>query len=65
MSVEENEEAGGKILVLICSGKLTSVDYANYIPEVVRSVKTHGTVQLRNFHGWAKEAACQHVELFR
>ena len=33
MSVELQEEAGGKILILNLSGRLTREDYAHFIPE--------------------------------
>ena len=56
MSVELQEEAGGKILILNLSDKLTREDYANFIPEVERAVKAHGKVRMlvrmHGFHGW-------------
>ena len=46
MSVELHEEAGGKILILNLSGKLTKDDYALFTPEVERAVKMHGKVRM-------------------
>ena len=56
MSVELHKEAGGKILILNLSGKLTKEDYAGFTPEVERAVKEHGKVRMlvrmNDFHGW-------------
>ncbi len=66
MSVELQEEAGGKILILNLSGKLTREDYANFIPEVERAVKAHGKVRMlvrmHGFHGWTMGAAWEDVK---
>jgi hypothetical protein len=56
MSVELHEEAGGSILTLSLSGKLTTADYESFAPEVERAIKAHGKVRmlvrLTDFHGW-------------
>jgi hypothetical protein len=55
MSVELHEEAGGKILNVTSSGKLTTEDHAKFIPEVERAVESHGKVRMlirmHDFHG--------------
>jgi hypothetical protein len=56
MAVESREEAGGEILVIRLSGKLTRQDYERFVPEVERLIRRHGKirmlVQLHDFHGW-------------
>jgi hypothetical protein len=56
MSVELHEEAGGKILMVGLSGKLTREDYEKLGPEFERLVKQHGKlrvlVKMHDFHGW-------------
>jgi len=63
MSVDLREEAGGKILVIELSGKLTKGDYEHFVPHVDRLKKEHGKlrmlVQLRDFHGWTAGALWQ------
>jgi hypothetical protein len=66
MSVELHEEAGGKILILTLSGKLTKEDYATFTPEVDRVVKEHGKVRMlvrmSDFHGWTLGAVWEDVK---
>ena len=66
MSVELHEEAGGKILIVNLSGKLTKEDYANFTPEVNRAVKDHGKVQIlvrmHGFHGWTLGAVWEDMK---
>jgi hypothetical protein len=51
-----NEEAGGKILSVKISGKLSKEDYQRFVPDVERLIKDHGKirilVQMHDFHGW-------------
>jgi hypothetical protein len=51
-----NEEAGGKILLVKISGKLSKQDYQRFVPDVERLIKDHGKirilVQMHDFHGW-------------
>jgi len=60
MSVELQEEAGGKILMVKLSGKLTKQDYEHFVPEVGRLIAQHGKirilVQMHAFHGWTMGA---------
>ena len=66
MSVELHEEAGGKILILTLSGKLTKEDYAHFTPAVERAVKDHGKIRIlvnmRGFHGWNLGAVWEDVK---
>ncbi len=66
MSVELHEEAGGKILILKLSGKLTKEDYAHFTPAVERAVKDHGKVRIlvhmHGFHGWSLGAVWEDVK---
>src|ERR1700677_4411284 len=56
MSVILHEEAGGKIIEVKLSGKLTKEDYEDFLPEVERLIKQHGKVRMlvkmHDFHGW-------------
>ena len=66
MSVDLREEAGGKILVIELSGKLTKDDYEHFIPHVARLKKEHGKirmlVQMHDFHGWTAGALWQDIK---
>ena len=56
MSIQLNEESGGKVLVVHVSGKLAKADYEHFVPEFDRLVKQHGKLRLlfdmTGFHGW-------------
>ena len=56
MPVDLREEAGGKILAVRLSGKLSKQDYERLGPEVERLIKQHKKVrvlcELHDFHGW-------------
>jgi hypothetical protein len=66
MSVELREEAGGKILEIKLSGKLTTEDYQHFLPQVERLIKEHGKlrmlVRLLDFHGWTLGALWQDIK---
>ena len=55
-----NEEAGGKILSVKISGKLTKEDYQRFVPDVERLIKDHGKLrillEMHDFHGWTAGA---------
>ena len=61
MTVQLNEENGGKVLVLHVSGKLVKEDYEHFVPEFERLVRQHGKLRLlfdvTGFHGWEASAA--------
>ena len=56
MSIQLNEESGGKLVVVHVSGKLAKADYEHFVPEFDRLVKQHGKLRLlfdmTGFHGW-------------
>lgn len=60
------EEAGGHILMVGVSGKLTTSDYHAFVPDVERIIQQHGQVrvlcQLHDFHGWTAGALWEDVK---
>lgn len=60
MSVEQHEEADGKIVILNLTGKLVKEDYEHFTPEVERAVQAQGKirmlVRMHDFHGWTLSA---------
>lgn len=66
MSVQFQEEAGGKCLLVQLSGKLTSEDYQQFAPEVERLIQQHGKlrvlVRMHDFHGWTLGALWQDIK---
>jgi len=56
MAVKLTESAGGRMLEIQVSGKLTHDDYRQFVPEFERLVKEHGKIRLLfemvDFHGW-------------
>ncbi len=61
MTIQLNEESGGRILVVHVSGKLVKEDYAQFVPEFERLLRQHGKLRLlfdmTGFHGWEASAA--------
>jgi hypothetical protein len=61
MSIQLNEENGGKVLDIHVSGKLEKADYEHFVPEFERLVRQHGTLRvlfdMTGFHGWEVAAA--------
>jgi len=61
MSVQLNEENGGRVLVVHVSGKLVKADYEQFVPECERLIRQHGKLRLlfdmSDFHGWELSAA--------
>ncbi len=57
MPVELREEAGGKIVAVTLSGKLTAADYQHFGGEMDRLIKQHGKIRvlctMHDFHGWS------------
>ena len=66
MSVDLHEEAGGKVLVVNLSGKLTKDDYGHFVPVVERLIKEHGklrmVVRMHDFHGWTLGALWEDIK---
>jgi hypothetical protein len=56
MTVQLKEEAGGKILEVQMSGKLTKADYEEFVPSVERLIEQHKRIRIllsmHDFHGW-------------
>ena len=56
MSIQLDEENGGKLLVVHVSGKLAKADYEHFVPEFERLVQQHGKLRvlfdMTGFHGW-------------
>jgi hypothetical protein len=61
MTVQLNEEPGGKVLAVHVSGKLEKADYEQMVPEIERLIRQHGRLRLlfdmSDFHGWDVSAA--------
>jgi hypothetical protein len=61
-----NESAGGKVLGVQLSGKLTKQDYEQFVPKVEELIKKHGKIrvlmQMHDFHGWEMGALWQDIK---
>jgi SpoIIAA-like len=61
MTIQLNEENGGKVLAVHVSGKLVKADYEQFVPEVERLLRQHGKLRMlfdmTDFHGWEASAA--------
>jgi len=61
MTIQCNEENGGKVLVVHVSGKLVKADYEQFVPECERLIRQYGQLSLlfdmSDFHGWELSAA--------
>ena len=66
MSIQLNEENGGKILVIHVSGKLAKADYEHFVPEFERLVRQHGKLRvlfdMTEFHGWDAGALWEDIK---
>lgn len=66
MSVDLNEEVGGKLLLIKLSGKLVKEDYEQFVPEVERLIQQHGKIrvlcQMHDFHGWSLGALWEDIK---
>ncbi len=66
MPVELKEEAGGKLLTIHASGKLTKEDYEHSMPPVERLIKGHGKLRvlfdMEDFHGWTCGALWEDIK---
>jgi len=60
MSIQLNEENGGKLLAVQVSGKLAKQDYEQFVPEFERLLRQHGKLSvlfdMTDFHGWEASA---------
>lgn len=66
MAMELHEEAGGKVLVVRASGKLTKSDYKHFLPEVERLIRQNGKLRvlfdMHDFHGWELGALWEDIK---
>ena len=66
MAVDLHEEAGGKVLVINLSGKLTKEDYEHFVPKVEQLIQQQGQVRMlvrmHDFHGWTAGALWQDIK---
>jgi hypothetical protein len=60
------EEAGGKILEIKISGKLSKEDYQRFVPQVEKLIKDHGKIrmllEMHDFHGWEMGALWEDIK---
>jgi len=56
MSIQLDEENGGKLLAVHVSGKLAKADYEHFVPEFERLVRERGKLRVlfdvTSLHGW-------------
>jgi len=61
-----NESAGGKVLSIAASGKLTKEDYEQFVPRVESLIQQHGKLrillQMHDFHGWEASALWEDIK---
>jgi hypothetical protein len=66
MSVELQQEAGGKWLRVQLSGKLTKEDYQQFVPEIEKLIGREGKlrvlVRMHDFHGWTMGALWEDIK---
>lgn len=66
MSIQLNEENGGKVLAVSVSGKLAKADYEHFVPEFERLVRQHGKLSvlfdMTDFHGWEGSALWEDIK---
>jgi hypothetical protein len=60
------EQAGGKILNVKISGKLSKEDYQEFVPRVEKLIKDHGRIRIlvamHDFHGWEMGALWEDIK---
>lgn len=66
MSIQLNEEKGGKVLVVHVSGKLVKADYEHFVPRFEQLVQQHGKLRvlfdMTDFHGWDAGALWEDIK---
>jgi hypothetical protein len=66
MSIEFNEQHGGRVLAVHVSGKLVKADYERFVPEFERLVRQRGKLRvlfdMTSFHGWEASAAWEDIK---
>lgn len=67
MSVKVQREAGGKVLHVRVSGKLTAEDYDQFMPAFEKLILEHGKIrvlfEMVDFHGWDTAALWEDLKL--
>src|SRR4051794_20150213 len=60
------EQAGGKILDVKISGKLSKEDYQEFVPRVEKLIKDYGRIRMlvtmHDFHGWELGALWEDIK---
>ena len=60
------DDAGGKILAMKISGKLSKEDYQQFVPKVEDLIKQHGKIrilmEMHDFHGWEMAALWEDIK---
>ena len=66
MPIKLNEEAGGKILIISVTGKLSREDYKSFVPKVEELILKFGKIrmvlEMRDFHGWDADALWEDIK---
>ena len=66
MPVEMQKHSEGRILEVHATGKLTTEDYAHFVPEIEQLIKQYQRVrilfEMENFHGWEASALWEDVK---
>jgi len=66
MAIEIQEEAGGKLLIISVTGKLTGDDYKSFVPKVEELILKFGKIrmvlEMRDFHGWDTGALWEDIK---
>lgn len=67
MSIQLQEENGGRVLAVHVSGKLVKADYEQFVPEFERLIRQPGKLRLlfemTGFHGWDAGAGWEDFKL--
>jgi hypothetical protein len=66
VAIELHEEAGGKLLIISVTAKLTREDYKSFVPKVEELILKFGKIRLvfemRDFHGWEAGALWEDIK---
>jgi len=66
MTIQLNEDNGGKILEVYVSGKLAKEDYERFVPEFERLLLQYGKLRvlfdMTAFHGWEARALWEDIK---
>jgi hypothetical protein len=66
MAIDFQEEAGGMLLIISVTGKLTREDYKSFVPKVEELIRKFGKIrvvfEMRDFHGWDAGALWEDIK---